>query len=37
MNHAVAQAKEMHVHAVRELTNGLDIPGLNGIIDELAR
>lgn len=37
MNHAVAQAKEMHVHAVRELTGGLDIPGLNGILDELAR
>lgn len=37
MNHAVAQAKEMHVHGVRELTGGLDIPGLNSILDELAR
>jgi hypothetical protein len=37
MNHAVAQAKQLHVQAVRELTNGLDIPGLNSILEEMAR
>jgi len=37
MNQAVTQAKEMHVSAVKELTGGLDIPGLDGLIEEMAR
>jgi DNA-binding protein YbaB len=36
-NQAVAAAKELHVHAVKELTHGLDIPGLDKILEEMAR
>jgi DNA-binding protein YbaB len=37
MNQAVAAAKTLHVHAVKEMTHGLDIPGLDKIVEELAR
>jgi DNA-binding protein YbaB len=35
-NQAVAEAKGMHVHAIKELTRGLDLPGLDKIIEEMA-
>jgi DNA-binding protein YbaB len=37
MNQAVTAAKELHVQAVRELTHGLDLPGLDKILEEMAR
>lgn len=37
MNQAVAAAKQMHVDAIRQLTNGLDIPGIDNILTEMAR
>lgn len=37
MNQAIAAAKELHVHAIRELTHGLDLPGLDKILEEMAR
>jgi len=37
INHAVVQAKSMHVEAVRELTHGVDLPGMDKIIEEMAR
>jgi DNA-binding protein YbaB len=36
MNQAVAAAKELHVHAIKELTQGMDIPGLDKILQEMA-
>ncbi|MFO0014895.1 MAG: YbaB/EbfC family nucleoid-associated protein [Planctomycetota bacterium] len=36
MNQAVSAAKELHVHAIKELTQGVDVPGLDKLIEELA-
>jgi DNA-binding protein YbaB len=36
MNQAVASAKVMHVQAIKELTRGLDLPGLDKILEEMA-
>lgn len=36
MNQAVAAAKQMHVQALRELTRGIDLPGIDKIFEEMA-
>ena len=36
-NQAIQQAKKLYVEKIRELTNGVDIPGLDGIIEELSK
>lgn len=36
MNQAVASAKAMHIQSIKELTRGLDVPGLDKILEELA-
>lgn len=36
-NRAIQQAKKLHVEKIREMTNGVDIPGLDGIIEELSK
>lgn len=35
-NQAVAAAKQMHVHALKELTRGIDLPGLDKVLEEMA-
>ncbi len=37
MNQAVMQAKELHIQAIKELTHGVEIPGLDKILEEMAR
>jgi DNA-binding YbaB/EbfC family protein len=37
INHAVTQAKAMHLEAIRELTHGVELPGLDKIIEEMAK
>ncbi len=37
MNEAVAEAKKMHVEAVRQLTGGIELPGLDNVLNELGR
>ncbi len=37
MNEAIAQAKELHVQAIRELSHGVELPGLNNILEEMAK
>ena len=37
MNQAIAQAKALHVQAIRELTKGVDLPGLENILEEMAK
>jgi nucleoid-associated protein EbfC len=34
-NQAIKQAKQLHVNSIREMTAGVDIPGLDGILQEL--
>ncbi|MCE2801510.1 MAG: YbaB/EbfC family nucleoid-associated protein [Planctomycetaceae bacterium] len=36
-NHAVAQAKLMHADSIRELTQGVDIPGLEKVIQDMTQ
>ena len=36
MNQAVAAAKQLHVHAIKDLTQGIDLPGLDKILEEMA-
>ena len=35
-NIAIANAKKLHVAAIREMTDGLPIPGLDGILEEMS-
>jgi DNA-binding protein YbaB len=37
INHAVVQAKAMHVEAIKEATHGVEFPGLEKIIEEIAK
>ena len=37
MNEAIGQAKELHVQAIRELSHGVELPGLNSILEEMAK
>jgi DNA-binding protein YbaB len=37
INHAVTQAKALHAESIRELTQGVDIPGLDKIIQDMAQ
>ena len=37
INHAVAQAKSMHADSIRELTQGVDIPGLEKVIQDMTQ
>jgi DNA-binding protein YbaB len=37
INHAVAQAKALHVEAIKEATHGVEFPGLEKIIEEIAK
>jgi DNA-binding protein YbaB len=37
INHAVSQAKALHANSIRELTHGVDIPGLEKIIQDMAQ
>jgi DNA-binding YbaB/EbfC family protein len=36
MNQAVSKGKQLHATAVKEMTGGLPLPGLNDILDKLA-
>lgn len=36
VNDVLAKAKQMHVEAVKELTEGVDLPGLEGAIERFA-
>jgi DNA-binding protein YbaB len=37
INHAVSQAKSLHADSIRELTQGVDIPGLEKVIQDMAQ
>jgi len=37
INHAVAQAKAIHPESIRELTQGVELPGLDKLIQEMAQ
>ena len=37
INHAVVQAKALHVEAIKEATHGVELPGLEKIIEEIAK
>lgn len=36
-NLAIQQAKQMHLQSIKELTQGIELPGLDGILEELAK
>jgi DNA-binding YbaB/EbfC family protein len=36
VNQAIAKGKQMHADAVRELTGGLSLPGLNDVLEQFA-
>ncbi len=35
-NKAIKLAKQLHVESIRELTGGVELPGMEGILEELA-
>lgn len=35
VNQAVAKARELHMAAMRSMTEGLDLPGMEGLMDSL--
>lgn len=35
VNQAVAKARELHMAAMRSMTEGLDLPGMDGLMDSL--
>ncbi len=36
MNQAIAAAKQVHVQALKELTHGVSLPGIDKILEEMA-
>jgi hypothetical protein len=36
MNQAVAAAKQVHVQALKELTHGVSLPGIDKMLEEMA-
>jgi hypothetical protein len=37
INQALAKSKELHASAMRSMTSGLDMPGLNDMLDQITR
>jgi len=35
MNQAILKSKQMHADAIRELTGGMSLPGLEGVLEKL--
>ena len=35
INKAVGRARELHMESIREITKGVDLPGLDGVLQEI--